>query len=181
MALRWTFSSHTPAAPIPADFLNVTDRECRRQLEKSCERQLPFRAGSNAADGEAVREFYLSSVDLQTRYPLGLLPVGQKRLAKWLLKQGKAQHEFSDEQVVAFLRAAASDLPRGIAETYLVTVEWQERFPSVRAAAEQERLLEYLREQYPGWNALGSVVAAAVVHEHDFAAAGDRQRREFVD
>ncbi|MBA2432387.1 MAG: glycosyltransferase [Chthoniobacterales bacterium] len=149
MALSSLFPSRR-AEPenVAPDFLDLDHKKTRRQLERSCERHLPF--ASAGVSGEPVREFYLSSVDLQTRYPLALLPVAQKRMAKWLLKQGRAQHQFSDEQVLAFLRESATDLPRGIAETYLITPSWQERFPN----ADGQHLLDFLRTEFPEWRAL---------------------------
>ena len=120
--MAWEFLRRRDRSEIAPDFLDLRDREMRRQLEKSAKRTLPFDAARRAA-GEPVRDFFLRSVDLQTRYPLGLLPIGQKRMAKWLLKEGKRQHSFTDEQILAFLFETAADLPRAIADTYLISPE----------------------------------------------------------
>lgn len=153
MRLRLPFSRAPVPAPAP-DYIDIAQADNRRELEKSCGRVLPFTAAGQNVSGEVMRELYLRSLDLQTRYPLGLLPIGQKRMAKWLLKQGRAQHVVSDEEVLAFLLETAADLPRGLAETYLLSPEWQRRFPAMTARIEQSRLLEFLRGKYPDWLAL---------------------------
>ena len=137
------------------DFIDVADARLPQQLEKSIGRA--FNGAwdrSSAVSGEAVREFYLRWADLQARYPLALLPVGQKRWVKWLLNQGRTRHTFSDEQIIAHLHETAADIARGISETYLITPEWQQRFPDIWLAAEQQRLIAWLREKYPGWRVL---------------------------
>ncbi|HEY0369516.1 MAG TPA: glycosyltransferase [Chthoniobacterales bacterium] len=92
-----------------------------------------------------VREYFLHSPELQTRYPLGLLPVGQKRFAKWLIGKGRDQHDFSDEQILWFLHVTRHELPHYIALTYAITPEWQERF----ADSDGKPLLKSLRAEFP--------------------------------
>ncbi len=137
------------------DFIDIADARLPQQLEKSIGRALDgvWERSANVS-GEPVREYYLRWFDLQARYPLALLPIGQKRWAKWLLNQGRARHHFSDEQIIAHLRESAADINRGIGETYLVTPEWQERFPDIWSAGEQQRLIAWLCEKYPAWREL---------------------------
>ncbi|MDQ6760377.1 MAG: hypothetical protein M3Z32_11020, partial [Acidobacteriota bacterium] len=151
--MAWSFLKRREGVEVAPDFFDALDREAGPQLEKSCGRTLPFHSIA-AVSGEPVRQFYMQSVDLQGRYPLGLLPVGQKRLAKWLLKEGKRQHDLSDEQIIAFLFETATYLPRGIVETYLICPEWQARFSEIEASDVQRRLAQYLQSEFPGWAAL---------------------------
>ncbi len=95
-----------------------------------------------------VREFYLHTPEVQWRYPLGLLPIGQKRFAKWLLSQSRGQHELSDEQILWFLQVTAEDLPTHIALTYLVHPGWQERFPRL-SDDDGFKLIKWLRAEFP--------------------------------
>jgi glycosyltransferase involved in cell wall biosynthesis len=97
--------------------------------------------------GSVVREFFLHSPEVQWRYPLGLLPVGQKRFVKWLFGKGRGRNEFSDEEILWFLHEAANDLERGITQTYLLNPEWQERFPHFDR--DQGKLLARLRHEFP--------------------------------
>ncbi len=107
-----------------------------------------------ANPGEAVREYYRHTAWLQSRYPLALLPVGQKRFVKWLLGKGRPQHGFTDEQILWFLHATADDVRLGVAETYLLNPEWQARFPSGYAGANERPFLQSLRAEFPKFNAL---------------------------
>ncbi len=155
MRLRLPFTSKQAAQPPSAEFIDIDDDATLRQLEKSCERALSTAWNQrHSANCSEVREFYLRSADLQARYPLGLLPIGQKRLAKWLLKEGRSQHDFRDEQVLAFLAETAADLPQSIADTYLITPAWQEQFPRLESATEQRRLVDFLHIEFPDWRAL---------------------------
>lgn len=153
--MSWRLFQRPRGSEIAPEFLDFTDPKLRAELEKSCGRDLT-EAWTKAAgtSAESVHEFYLWSADLQKRYPLGLLPVGQKRLAKWLLKQGRAQHNFADAEILAFLRETAADLDRGIAETFLITPDWQRRFPGIEEPAEQHRFLRWLAELFPNWRAV---------------------------
>ncbi|MBA3881171.1 MAG: glycosyltransferase family 4 protein [Chthoniobacterales bacterium] len=156
------FGRRHAGSPAP-EFIDIDDRVTLRELEKSCGRELERAwAQRHRADGRRVREFYLASADLQARYPLGLLPIGQRRLAKWLLKQGRSQHDFSDEQVLAFLAATAAHVPEALADTYLIMPQWQERFPAIGSAAEQRAFLEFLGAEFRGWRALRKVNALPV-------------------
>ena len=102
-----------------------------------------------ASPGDAVREYYLQTAWLQSRYPLALLPVGQKRFVKWLFGKGRPQHGFADEQILWFLHDTAENVAFGIAETYLLNPEWQERFPDGYSASNEERIIDWLRTEYP--------------------------------
>ncbi|MDQ6655246.1 MAG: glycosyltransferase [Verrucomicrobiota bacterium] len=147
--MAWSFLRGSDTREVAPDFIDFAAPKLRGQLEKSCGRDLQLAwSGSADVSGEPVRAFYLWSADLQARYPLGLLPIGQKRMTKWLLNQGRPQHRFRDEEIIAFVRETAANPARGIAETYLITPEWQLRFPRA------ESLLSWLRESFPEWRAV---------------------------
>jgi hypothetical protein len=84
-----------------------------------------------------------------------LLPIGQKRFAKWLLRTARARHGFSEQQILAFLHTTAADLPRFLALTYRVNPEWQERFPQLDTGGRD--LLRWLRAEFPKWRELRAV------------------------
>lgn len=104
-----------------------------------------------------MREFYLHNPEVQRRYPLGLLPMGQKRFVKWLLGKGRSQHAFTAEQILQFLHESAGDLPRSIALSYHVHAEWQQRFP--RLSDDGAELIRWLRGQFPRYRPLRQVRA----------------------
>ena len=129
-----------PAAQ--SDFFDVRDAKTLQAL------QLPIAVPERAAElARVVREFYLHNPEVQWRYPLGLLPVGQKRFVKWLRRKGRAQHDFTDEQIVAFFHQTAADLPRHIALTYRINPDWQNRFRQLSDGGTQ--LIAALRSEFP--------------------------------
>ena len=109
--------------------------------------------------GEPVREYYMHTAWLQSRYPLALLAVGQKRFVKWLLGKGRPQHGFTDEQIFWFLHETADDVPQGIAETYLLNPDWQARFPGGYSGPNEVPFLRWLRTEFPKYEPLRRVTA----------------------
>jgi glycosyltransferase involved in cell wall biosynthesis len=99
--------------------------------------------------GKPVREFYLHNPKLQAKYPLALLPVGQKRFVKWLFRRGHQQHTLSTEQILWFLHQTAEDIGAGVVETYLLNPDWQERFPLALVGSGQREFLRWLRHTLP--------------------------------
>ena len=150
--MAWRFLRRDKDRETMRDFIDMADPKLRGGFEKNCGRDLAaaWQATGNVS-GEGVREFFLWSADLQTRYPLGLLPVGQKRMAKWLLNRGRVQHNFADEEIIAFLHESTADPARGLSETYLITPEWQRRFPDIARLEQEKALLGWLRRSFPAW------------------------------
>ena len=110
-----------------------------------------------AQPGKMVRDYYMHTAWLQSRYPLALLPMGQKRFVKWLLGKGRTQHGFTDEQILWFLHETAEDVSSGIAEIYLLNPEWQARFADAAGAPDESCLLDWLRREFPKFEALRTV------------------------
>lgn len=149
--LRKIFKRGPEAEPGPvSDFFDVHHAKTLQAL--GLETVAP---AAGEGPGFAVREFYLHHPDLQQRYPLGLLPVGQKRFVKWLLGKGRAQHDFSEAQILGFLHATAADLPRHIALTYLINPAWQQRFPEL--SDDGSELIASLRAEFPKFRRLRDV------------------------
>ena len=117
--------------------------------------RLSSRAISNIAAifaqelGKPVREFYLHDPKLQAKYPLALLPVGQKRFVKWLFRRDGQRHTLSTEQILWFLHQTAEDAWAGVMETYLLNPDWQERFPLALVGSGQREFLRWLRHSFP--------------------------------
>jgi hypothetical protein len=122
--------------------------------------------------GAAVREYYRHTAWLQNRYPLALLPIGQKRFVKWLFGKGRPQHGFTDEQILWFLHETAEDVALGIAETYLLNPEWQERFPYARSGWDQPGLLDWLRREYPKFAPFRAVTSLPRLRPLEAIASG---------
>ncbi len=114
-------------------------------------------AALRANSGEQIRQHYLHAVELQARFPLALLPVGQKKFVKWLFDKGAINHGFSDEAILWFLHETAEQLARGIAETYLICPEWQKQFPSALSPSNQGKILKWLRTKFPKYRPFRTV------------------------
>lgn len=117
--------------------------------------------------GKRVLELYLRSPKLQDRFPHGLLPVGQKRFVRWLLREGRAKHNLSAAEILWFLHETAEQLPQMVLKTWLINLAWQKRFPAGPTSAGKDEFLSWLRKEFPGFppfasrTALDSAVPAA--------------------
>lgn len=107
--------------------------------------------------GDAIRQLYLHTPELHVRFPLALLPVGQKRFVKWLMTKGATTHGLSPSEVLWFLYETADDLAHNITQTYLINPGWQASFPSALLPSTQTGFLRWLWRQFPRYRGLRSV------------------------
>jgi glycosyltransferase involved in cell wall biosynthesis len=106
--------------------------------------------------GKRVLELYLRSPKLQERFPHGLLPIGQKRFVKWLLREGRAKHNLSAAEILWFLHETAEQVPQMVLKTWLINLSWQKRFPAGPTSSGKEEFLAWLRKEFPGYPAFAS-------------------------
>jgi glycosyltransferase involved in cell wall biosynthesis len=109
--------------------------------------------------GKRVLELYLRSPKLQTRFPHGLLPVGQKRFVKWLLREGRAKHNLSAAEILWFLHETAEQVPQMVLKTWLINLSWQQRFPAGPTSTGKKEFLDWLRQEFPSSAAFASKAA----------------------
>jgi glycosyltransferase involved in cell wall biosynthesis len=113
--------------------------------------------------GKRVLELYLRSPKLQSRFPHGLMPVGQKRFVKWLLREGRAKHNLSAAEILWFLHETAEQVPEMVLKTWLINLSWQKRFPAGPTSTGKEEFLAWLRREFPGYAAFASETALDAV------------------
>ena len=106
--------------------------------------------------GKRVLELYLRSPKLQSRFPHGLLPVGQKRFVRWLLREGRAKHNLSAAEILWFLHETAEQVPQMVLKTWLINLAWQKRFPAGPTSSGKQEFLAWLRTEFPGYAAFAS-------------------------
>jgi glycosyltransferase involved in cell wall biosynthesis len=106
--------------------------------------------------GKRVLELYLRSPKIQSRFPHGLLPPGQKRFVKWLLREGRAKHNLSAAEILWFLHETAEQLPQMVFKTWLINLSWQQRFPAGPTSSGKEEFTDWLRREFPGCAAFAS-------------------------
>src|SRR3954471_2192339 len=117
--------------------------------------------------GKRVLELYLRSPKLRDRFPHGLLPVGQKKFVRWLLREGRAKHNLSAAEILWFLHETAEQVPQMVLKTWLVNRGWQKRFPDGPTSSGKAEFLAWLRQEFPSYgpfasrNALDAAVPAA--------------------
>jgi glycosyltransferase involved in cell wall biosynthesis len=136
--------------------------------------------------GKRVLELYLRSPKLQSRFPHGLLPVGQKRFVRWLLREGRAKHNLSAAEILWFLHETAEQVPQMVLKMWLINLSWQQRFPAGPTSAGKEEFLAWLRQEFPGYaafaseSALDPAVAAAeeMLLHHGTSRPSGNGRRE---
>jgi hypothetical protein len=138
--------------------------------------------------GKRVLELYLRSPKIQNRFPHGLLPPGQKRFVKWLLREGRAKHNLAAAEILWFLHETAEQVPQMVFKTWLINLSWQQRFPAGPTSSGKEEFTNWLRQEFPGCaafasrNALDPIVPAAeemLLHPVS-AASGSGPRDENI-
>jgi glycosyltransferase involved in cell wall biosynthesis len=114
--------------------------------------------------GKRVLELYLRSPKLRDRFPYGLLPVGQKKFVRWLLREGRTKHNLSAAEILWFLHETAEQVPQMVLKTWLVNRAWQTRFPTGPTSSGKGEFLAWLRKEFPGYApfASGRALDAAV-------------------
>jgi glycosyltransferase involved in cell wall biosynthesis len=113
--------------------------------------------------GKRVLELYLRSPKLRDRFPHGLLPVGQKKFVRWLLREGRAKHNLSAAEILWFLHETAEQVPQMVLKTWLIDRAWQKRFPEGPTSSGKEEFLAWLRKEFPGYAAFASSSALDAV------------------
>ena len=76
-----------------------------------------------------VRLVYELRPDVRRVYPLGLTPAQRGDYARWLFTSGRAEYGLRDDEIVCYLRGLAEDPAHGLAETFLLSPEWQRAVP----------------------------------------------------
>jgi glycosyltransferase involved in cell wall biosynthesis len=79
---------------------------------------------------------------------MALTPAGRARFLVYLLETAKQFIPLTDEEILWFHLYNAEDDSQGLVTTYLLTPEWQERFPDGLTRFGWDRLREWVRRRY---------------------------------
>jgi glycosyltransferase involved in cell wall biosynthesis len=101
-----------------------------------------------AYPGEKGKRVYEIRADLRTAFPFGLTPRGRGEFLGWLLRHGTHDLGFTPEEALWFLFESDEWPDRGLAATYLVRPDWQERYPHALTAAGWMPFKRFLRTAY---------------------------------
>jgi glycosyltransferase involved in cell wall biosynthesis len=99
-------------------------------------------------DARRARAVWAERPDVREAFPLGLTPAGRGPYFEWLLTGGKADCGLTGDDIRAFAAELTADTSRGLATTYRLTPEWQERFPHALTRPGWRDLRRWLRSRY---------------------------------
>jgi glycosyltransferase involved in cell wall biosynthesis len=106
-------------------------------------------AAFSAQIGRNVLELYLRAPTIQARYPNALLPAGQRKFVRWLLRDARSKHNLNVAEILWFLHETAEDIPEMLRKTWRINPAWQSRFPSGPASLGGAALDRWLRTEFP--------------------------------
>lgn len=98
--------------------------------------------------GDRVFQVYVHRRDLRMRFPLALTPAGRFEFAKWRILEGQKKYGIADEEFEWFWEECCEDPTQGIWDTYLLTPEWQERFPNPVTVSDWQAVLSWVIGRY---------------------------------
>lgn len=90
-----------------------------------------------------ARQYFLFRTDVRADLPHGLTPAGQAALFRWFTSDGRAEGNFSAEEVLWLLIQADENPALELVRAYLFTAPWQEQHP--------DGLTAFGREAFAAW------------------------------
>ena len=152
--LRWRFPAalHDGAG---GGFARWMETKGARRFQLSSAALKKIRGVFRRPAGERIREIYLQDRELQRLYPLGLVPAGQRQFLGWLTTHGRADQNVQDHEILWFLHAANESVGEGLAVSYAVNPDWQERYPAGLTASRWPELRRMLEKEYPALRRFG--------------------------
>ena len=129
-----------------------------------------------------IRLVYELSDDLQRTYPLAYLRAGRARFFRWLIAEGREQHDLSDASIWWFLIECDEDPARELVRSYKISPSWQRFFPDALTPVGWNRFAGWLKcrhgieasgVDYKSHSGLGSLEELGLA----YACRGEWQRR----
>ncbi len=136
------------SAVAGGDYRQYLLRDARLGL--SVQARQNIEAAFQTGPGQRVLDLFVHSPDLQIRFRHGLLPVGQQKFARWLLREGAARFDFTVPEVLWFLHYTAEQVPAMIATTWLLNPLWQKAFPLGLTRGGQDQFVRWLHQAFDG-------------------------------
>ena len=92
-----------------------------------------------------IRLIYELRDDLQRTYPLAYLSAGRARFFRWLIAEGREQHDLSDASIWWFLIECDEDPARELVRSYKISPWWQRFFPDALTPVGWDRFAGWLK------------------------------------
>ena len=154
-AARWVFTTLMTRPDLRRRFpMALRDGPdggfCRELCAPCSDRNPPLTSepSSPAASEKRARQHHDVFLEYRQAHPLGLTPAGRAGLLIHLLFKANEHIPLSDEEILWFHLHAAEDPQRGMADTFLLTPAWQERFPDGLTRLGWDRLRAWVRLEY---------------------------------
>jgi len=127
--------------------------------------------------GGRVLDLYLRAPSIQVRYPNGLIPAGQRKFVRWLLRDGRSKHHLTDTEILWFLHQTAEDVTEMLRKTWRINPAWQNRFPTGPASLGGAAFDRWLRSEFPNCAPLRHrAIRQAVISPSEQALLTERVR-----
>ncbi|HEY2784481.1 MAG TPA: glycosyltransferase family 4 protein [Fimbriiglobus sp.] len=107
-----------------------------------------FAAAFASLPGEKGKRIFEVRQDLRTVFPFGQTPIGRGEFLQWMLIHGTRDLGFTPEEALWFLFEWDETSDRGLAATYLVRPDWQEKFPHALTPFGWPAFKTFLRREY---------------------------------
>ena len=111
-----------------------------------------------------IRLIYELRDDLQRTYPLAYLRAGRARFFRWLIAEGREQHDLSDASIWWFLIECDEDPARELVRSYKISPWWQRFFPDALTPVGWDR--------FAGWLKCRHGIDASGVDYHSHSSLG---------
>ena len=95
-----------------------------------------------------ARQYFLFRTDVRAGLPHGLTPAGQLPLFKWFTSHGRAEGDFSAEEVLWLFMQAAENPALELVRAYLFTAPWQKQHPEGLSAFGRDAFASWFTETY---------------------------------
>ena len=92
-----------------------------------------------------IRLIYELRDDLQRTYLLAYLSAGRARFFRWLIAEGREQHDLSDASIWWFLIECDEDPARELVRSYKISPWWQRFFPDALTPVGWDRFAGWLK------------------------------------
>ena len=136
--------------------------------------QTTIRKAFEARLSAKIRQVYEQEPDLQRSYLLAYLPAGRARFFRWLIAEGRDQHDLSDASIWWFLIECDEDPARELVRYYKISPSWQRFFPDALTPVGWDRFARWLKLrhgidanglEYRNYSGLGPVEEFRMAYE----------------
>ncbi len=144
-SLRTAFPRALSEGPEGAFCQWLCSLEALTRYDLPATAQSTIRKAFEARLSAKIRQVYELGHDLQRSYLLPYLPAGRARFFRWLIAEGREQHDLSDASIWWFLIECDEDPARELVRSYKISPSWQRFFPDALTPVGWDRFARWLK------------------------------------